>query len=36
MKNSKKNITEKDRWLIVATICSAIGTAITTYISGKK
>ena len=29
-------MTEKDRWFLVATICSAIGTAITAYFAGSK
>lgn len=29
-------MTEKDRWLLVAAICSGIGTAIITFFSGKK
>lgn len=29
-------MTEKDRWLLAAAICSAIGTAITTFFAGKK
>jgi hypothetical protein len=29
-------MTEKDRWMLVAAICSAIGTAITAYFAGRK
>ena len=37
-KTSKKETTmpEKDRWILVAAICSAIGTAITAYFAGRK
>ena len=38
MKKPKKetSMTEKDHWLLAAAICSAIGTAITAYFSGRK
>ena len=29
-------MTEKDRWMLVAAICSAISTAITEYFSERK
>lgn len=29
-------MTEKDRWMLAAAICSAIGTAITAYFAGRK
>ena len=29
-------MTEKDRWMLVAAICSAIGTAITVFFAGRK
>jgi hypothetical protein len=29
-------MTEKDRWMIAAAICSAIGTTITAYFAGRK
>jgi hypothetical protein len=29
-------MTEKDRWMLAAAICSAISTAITAYFAGKK
>lgn len=38
MKTTKTEtpMTEKDRWMLVGAICSAIGTAITAYFAGKK
>ena len=32
----EKPVTEQDRWLIVAAIFSAIGTAITAYFAGRR
>ena len=29
-------MTEKDRWMLGAAICSAIATAITSFFAGKK
>ncbi len=29
-------MTENDRWMLVAAICSTVGTAITAYFAGKK
>jgi hypothetical protein len=29
-------MTEKDRWMLAAAICSAISTATTAYFAGKK
>ena len=29
-------MTEKDRWLLAAAICSAIGAAINAFFAGKK
>lgn len=29
-------MTEKDRWMLVAAICSAVGTAITAYFAVRK
>lgn len=33
---TETTMTEKDRWMLVAAICSAIGTAITVYFSERK
>jgi hypothetical protein len=33
---TEKPMNEKDRWMLAAAICSAIGTAITAYFAGKK
>ena len=29
-------MTEKERWMLIASICTAIGTAITAYFAGRK
>lgn len=29
-------MTEKDRWMLIASISTAIGTAITAYFAGRK
>lgn len=33
---TETTMTEKDHWMLVAAICSAIGTAITAYFAGRK
>ena len=35
-KITEKPMNEKDRWMLAAAICSAIGTAITAYFEGRK